>query len=292
MKIFKIVFLFITVALAALFFYSYLFNWPVSFYFEFSEFEEKPIISFIETIGQEVFSPPPLEIKEQAPQSYLTAEGIIAWTNAERAKEGLSLLKESSLLNEMAQAKVADMFLKQYFAHESPLGIEVGGLAEDFGYSYILIGENLALGNFKDDQVLVQGWMDSPGHRENILNKRYSEIGIGVAKGMFEGREIWLAVQHFALPLSACPQPDQDLKETIELKQIRIDDLQILLAEKEQELRSLKRADRMVYNQKVEEYNLLAEEYNSLIQEIKDLIEQYNYQIALFNACASGSDSD
>jgi len=119
-----------------------------------------------------------------------------------------------------------DIFEKQYFAHISPEGLGPSDLAEKSGYEYIMIAENLALGNFKDDNTLVNAWMDSPGHRANILNNRYTEIGVAVGKGFFSesnennkeeiATEVWIAVQEFGLPLSSCPKPEESLLNTIE----------------------------------------------------------------------------
>jgi hypothetical protein len=292
MKAFKLflVFIFISAAGTVLFFYTDFPNWYSRIFSGLSQFKEESIPSFTERIEQKIFTPPPLEAEKEAPQSYLTVEGVIAWTNVQRAKEGLPLLEESALLGEMAQAKVDDMFLRQYFAHESPLGVEVGDLAEEFNYRFIIIGENLALGNFQDDEVLVQGWMDSPGHRENILNERYFEIGVAVGRGTYNGAETWLAVQHFALPLSACPQPDAELKEEIDANQAQLESLGNVLVEMERELKSLRRGNRTAYNQKVDEYNSLVSQYNVLLEQTKALVEEYNLQIALFNDCASGSE--
>ena len=68
------------------------------------------------------------------------------------------------------------------------------------------------MGNFKNDQDLVSAWLNSPGHRANILNTRFTEIGTAVLKGFYEGREVWMAVQEFGLPLSSCPNPDSKVK--------------------------------------------------------------------------------
>jgi len=107
----------------------------------------------------------------------LTVKGVIDNTNKQRALNGdLPVLKENFKLNFSAEKKLQDMFVKQYFEHNSPEGIGVGDLGLQAGYEYIIIGENLALGNFKDDASLVDAWMASPGHRANILNKKYTEI--------------------------------------------------------------------------------------------------------------------
>src|SRR5262249_8345343 len=114
----------------------------------------------------------------------LTQAGVIKWTNIQRQENGaLPALTVNAKLNESAQLKLKDMFAKQYFEHVSPSGVGPDGLANEVGYAYASIGENLALGNFADDRALVQAWMDSPGHRANILGKSYREIGVAVGKG-------------------------------------------------------------------------------------------------------------
>src|SRR6185369_15716694 len=118
---------------------------------------------------------------------------------------GLPALKENALLDKAAKKKLDDMFAQQYFEHINPQGKGPSDLAKSVGYDYIAIGENLALGNFKNDAELVQAWMDSPGHRANILNKQYTEIGVAVGQGTYEGKKTWLAVQEFGRPTSSCP---------------------------------------------------------------------------------------
>jgi len=127
--------------------------------------------------------------------------------------------------------------------------------------------------------------MDSPGHRANILNSKFQEIGVAVVMGIFEGKSTWLAVQHFGLPLSACPQPSLTLKEQIQSNQSEINNLQAVLNNLSAELKSMRRRDK----DKVDEYNSLVSQYNALVRETKSLINQYNSQVSLFNSCISGS---
>lgn len=134
----------------------------------------------IENIRTEIFTPGGLRAKFEVPNARLTAAGIIEQTNAQRGDFGQSALKENEQLNQAALAKVKDMFAGQYFEHISPLGKGPADLAKAAGYLYVSIGENLALGNYKDDAALVEAWMNSPGHRANILDPRFTEIGIGV----------------------------------------------------------------------------------------------------------------
>src|SRR3989344_7601282 len=147
----------------------------------------------VKNITQKVNAPPPFKGPVEVKQSFLSVSGVVSFTNQERKKEGLGELALSPLLNQSAQKKVADMFDRQYFEHESPTGINIDDLAEESGYKFIVIGENLALGNFKDDQALVDGWMNSPPHRENILNGKYTEIGVAVGRGLYQGKDTWLA---------------------------------------------------------------------------------------------------
>ena len=154
------------------------------------------------------------------------------------------------------------------------------------GYQFIAVGENLALGNYENDQALVQAWMDSPGHRANILNNRFREIGVAVAQGTFEGRQTWLAVQAFALPLSACPQADDTLKAQINLLELQVAELKVRADAILTEFEQLKqKRDREQYNQKVEEYNTIANQINSLIAQLKGSVAQYNEQVRSFNSC-------
>lgn len=252
---------------------------------------EKGLIGLAtEKAGESINLPEPLRSDKEVREGLLTRAGVIKWTNVQREKYGLPLLKENKILDAMADKKVQDMFEKQYFAHKSPSGVGVDNLAEKFGYKFIAIGENLALGNFENDEILVQDWMNSPGHRANILNSRYQEIGIGVAKAVFEGKTAWLAVQHFGLPLAACPTTNEALKSEIESNQAQINLLQESLNRLENEIKTMRPKGGAEYNQKIEEYNNLVLKYDALVGQTKQIINQYNNQVELFNKCASGAD--
>lgn len=232
--------------------------------------------------------PPPLRgALDGSATAHLTRGGTISFTNQEREAQGLLPLNENPRLNQAAEVKLQDMFARQYFEHESPTGEGPSDLANQVGYKYVLVGENLALGNFKDDQTLVTAWMNSPGHRENILNRRYQEIGVAVGKGMFEGREVWLAVQEFGKPLSSCPQPGAALKTQIDQNQRRIDQLEAELVARKADMDSGK-YDRPTYNEKVREYNEVVNQFNTLVNTTKQLVNQYNSQINDFNSCLEG----
>jgi uncharacterized protein YkwD len=124
---------------------------------------------------------------------------IVFQTNVQRVKNGLASLSRNKILDEMAEAKAKDMFEKQYFEHVSPSGFGLEDLAKAYKYNYLEVGENLLEGNFYDEQQVVDRWMNSPAHRENILNKNFTEIGVAAVKGKYQGKTVWMLVQEFGL---------------------------------------------------------------------------------------------
>jgi len=243
----------------------------------------------VQDIQKQVVAPEPLRGTQNEPDAYLTVLGVIKETNAQRFENGRSSLKENSLLDQAAQKKLRDMFQNQYFEHISPDGKGPGDLATQVGYEYITVGENLALGNFKDDAALVQAWMDSPGHRANILNPDFSEIGVAVGKGQFEGRAIWLAVQEFGKPSSACPAVNYSLKSQISGYESELKSLESQITDLKAELEAADPKTRKEiedYNQRVKEYNDLVKLYNNKLDMLKQIIDQYNSEVRAYNACA------
>ncbi len=242
----------------------------------------------VSDVKKEVATPGALRSTEESNQAYLTRVGTINETNIQRQKNNLPSLKENSLLDKAALAKVKDMFAGQYFEHISPNGKGPGGLADDVGYDYIAIGENLALGNFKDDFVLVDAWMHSPGHRANILNGKYQEIGVAVLKGTFEGKTTWLAVQEFGKPASSCPVVNAGEKEQIHSIQAEADQLTLQINELKKYLDTTEpktQEEVNAYNQKVTEFNNLVKLYNNKVDVLKQLTADYNSQVRAYNLC-------
>ncbi len=216
----------------------------------------------------------------------LTRAGILAQTNIARAESGgLPPLKGNAVLDAIAVGRLEDMFAKQYFEHVAPDGGKAETVAKTVGYEFIALGENLALGNYDGDAGVVTAWMESPGHRANILNDGYTELGVAARKGMFEGHNTWLAVQIFARPASDCPAPDKALKAEIDSEQATLQTMEDELNAKKAELETMQPKRGPAYNQKVAEYNALVEQYNALIAEIKGEIAAYNDMVASFNAC-------
>jgi hypothetical protein len=221
-------------------------------------------------------------LKEDA----LSISLIVKYSNEYRQNNKLEPLLENSKLILSAEKKAEDILNNQYFEHISPKGIGVGDLGLEFKYDYILIGENLAMGNFRDSQELIDSWMESPGHRANILNPNYTETGVAIKRGMFDGKEVWVAVVHFGTPKSVCPEADNKTREEIELAKNELnqitDEVSLLAKEiKEGDFRDnqQKKNDLIgLYNKKVSEYNLL-------LTETENKINKYDKQITLFNDC-------
>ncbi|MDO8655310.1 MAG: CAP domain-containing protein [bacterium] len=246
----------------------------------------------IQTAPQEIVLPAPLRGSVEQKTVTLSRLGVFFWTNEQRKDNGgLTALRSSLVLDAAATAKLSDMFEHQYFAHVSPAGLGVGDWVGDQHYEFITIGENLALGNYKDDQALVQAWMDSPGHRANILNTKYQEIGIAAGKGMFEGRQTWLAVQIFGLPLAACPVVDGALYAKIQEQKTELEADAAALDAQYEELRKPTSRKDPEYPQKAQDYNAAAEAYNKAVAEVKTMVEQYNAQIKEQQACLAEFDA-
>ena len=121
---------------------------------------------------------------------------VVRLTNDRRITAGLLPLSENGALSQAAQAKGADMLNKGYWAHFAPDGTSPWSFFTDFGYRYRYAGENLAR-DFSSPGAAVDAWMNSPTHRENILNGNYKEVGIGVVEGNLAGVETTIIVQFF-----------------------------------------------------------------------------------------------
>ena len=107
---------------------------------------------------------------------------VIKLTNKEREKAGCKALKSNTALKTAAQKHSADMAKKDYFSHTGKDGRSPFDRMTDAGYAYSAAAENIAAGQRTPADV-VKGWMNSAGHKANILNCAYSEIGVGYAKG-------------------------------------------------------------------------------------------------------------
>lgn len=210
---------------------------------------------------------------------------IIEATNKERIKSGLTPLAINTILNTSAQYKVDDMIARQYFEHQSPSGEGVSDLGRRAGYEYVIMGENLALGEFADAADIVTAWMESPGHRENILSTKYQDIGVSVKKATYEGRSVWFAVQHFGSARAVCPVINESLKG-------EIDRVNQELKREEGEISALKAKlqapgaeIQLWYLAEVSRFNAMVDAYNQKLNRSRQQIDSYNEQVRAFNTC-------
>lgn len=114
---------------------------------------------------------------------------VVQLVNKERAANGLKALTVNNELNKTATLKSEDMAKLNYFDHTSPTYGSPFDMMKKYGITYRTAGENIAMGQTTPDQVM-QGWMNSPGHRANILNSSYTQIGVGIAKNA-QNQYIW-----------------------------------------------------------------------------------------------------
>ena len=216
----------------------------------------------------------------------LSVKDVIKETNKNRGLNGnLQALTENRKLDASAKIKLDDMFKKQYFEHISPTGVGVKNLVDDQSYEYILIGENLAYGNFVDAKALLDAWMASPGHRANILNKHFTEIGVAVGKGEFNGESEWIAVQHFGAPRSLCTSINVVLYAEVKLADQKIASMKADLNQRKQRIDSGAVYGGKTTNEQIAEYNDLVQVYNKLISDTEKKNNLYNSQVQEFNNC-------
>ena len=124
------------------------------------------------------------------------AEAILKLVNEERSKAGVPALTLSEKLTSVANIKAKDMADKNYFSHDSPTYGSPFDMMKKFGISFSYAGENIAAGQ-KTAEEVMNSWMNSSGHKANILNKNFTQIGVGFYRGGEYGTE-W--VQMFIKP--------------------------------------------------------------------------------------------
>ena len=116
-------------------------------------------------------------------------QSVLCLLNAERTKRGLKRLKENDRLGRAADKHSKDMVGRGFFDHDSPGGTSPSDRIKDAGYLKGArgwsVGENIAYGtgSYATPREIVEGWMESPGHKRNILHSAFTEIGVGVALG-------------------------------------------------------------------------------------------------------------
>ncbi len=127
----------------------------------------------------------------------ISIQELLSLTNEKRKENALPPLANSPELSKAAEKKAEDMFVKNYWAHNSPDGTTPWFFIKESGYNYVYAGENLAKG-FNSANDVVSAWMASTkGHRENILSSNFEDVGFAVKSGTLNGEETFLVVQEF-----------------------------------------------------------------------------------------------
>ena len=250
-----------------------------------------PQPSTSDILSAKVITPGPLTQDPAVEDSQIkngsvTLAGILAKTNLERTNISLIALTHSRKLDASAQKKAADILQRQYFEHTAPDGKTVTDLVTEQGYNYIKVGENLALGTFASDDEVVQAWMHSPGHRANILDTDYTEMGVGVAYGTYEGKHVVVVVQHFGRPISLCPILDASMKIQVGAMKAELDGLA-------QNLDTQKNAINQGIDSKqdvtvqINTYNQAVDAYSKKAADFEKIRVAYNKEVDDFNKCVS-----
>ncbi len=142
--------------------------------------------------------------------SNIDQKKLIELTNIERKKMGLSPVTENDALDKAAQLKGENMFAENYWAHFAPSGKTPWDFILGAGYKFTYAGENLAKNFYSSDEV-VKAWMNSPTHRDNLLNSKYHDIGIAVVEGNLNGQKTILVVQEFGSTQNIATKPSVEI---------------------------------------------------------------------------------
>lgn len=125
---------------------------------------------------------------------------LVDLTNKDRIDSGINPLVRNPALDEAARLKAEDMANKQYFAHNSPDGTTPWQFMNKAGYRFYYAGENLAV-DFTESVDVESAWLASPKHKANIMDARFTEIGIAAVDAVFEGKPTTFVVQMFGRPI-------------------------------------------------------------------------------------------
>ena len=126
--------------------------------------------------------------------SDISNQQLLILTNQQRQNNNLGALTDNQELDQAAANKAADMFSKDYWAHNAPDGTTPWVFIKTAGYNYVYAGENLARG-FANAQDVISAWMNSPEHRQNVLSPNYQNVGFAVETGKLNGEDTVLVVE-------------------------------------------------------------------------------------------------
>ena len=185
----------------------------IGLYIGYSFFYQGPLVQNLIKSTQESGTP---EVNNN-----LDAMEVVRLTNEERVKINLPELEINDVLNASANDKALDMLDRDYWSHDAPDGTKPWDFIIKQGYEYAYAAENLARG-YQTPSEVVQGLMESPGHRENILDSNYTQIGIAAVPGNLEGEDTILVVQMFA---SEAPKRDPNYKAPVNQTSLSINEV-------------------------------------------------------------------
>lgn len=180
--------------------YTYRWQSLKDFYKYYEKIEKLPVVPSKRPITPKPVAPKPVTPKPVVPKPVVpeveapqdktptapvenndlssTEKEVIRLVNIERSKAGLSPFETSNELSKVARIKSKDMADNKYFSHTSPTYGSPFDMMKHYNIKYNTAGENIAMGHLSAESV-VKGWMNSPGHKANILNKNFNKIGVG-----------------------------------------------------------------------------------------------------------------
>jgi uncharacterized protein YkwD len=243
----------------------------------------------------EIAPPLMLAASDQAHvQASCSAAVITDLTNKIRAEHGLHPLRPANVLAGVAEARLRDMFERQYFGHVSPTGEGPSDLARQRGYDHTYLAENIARATHADCEKLLDNWMHSKDHRGNILSNEAEEIGVALTSGTLNGSKTMLAVQVFGKPghassghvrPSSCTTPSPALREQIDKDRREITVLSETAAEIKRELDGAEPGS--VSQAKLERYNALASQVITKNRKLQEAMGKYNAAVKAYNDCVA-----
>jgi len=201
-----------------------------------------------------------------AQASTVTKEEIIDLTNAEREANGLQPLVENETLNKAAFLKVQDMIGHNYFSHTSPQGVDPWHWFDETGYTYRYAGENLAM-DFHNANSVHRAWMKSKTHKDNIISKKFEEIGVAVLSGIMDGKETQVAVQLFGTRLSSLEK--ENMQELEKIKGETENSIEI----------KIKKASMNPWEGSFEDEMLVFTEVEGQPQKVELIVKEKNYNL-------------
>jgi len=149
----------------------------------------------------------------------ISVEKLYHLTNEQRQKNNLPTLTMNSTLSLAAKRKAENMFQANYWSHYSPEGKTPWDFILGAGYKYEYAGENLAK-NFLFSNGVVDAWMNSQTHRDNLLKKEYTDVGYAIVNGTLYGEQTTLVVQEFGKPLTNSFTPPSVEASEPDIKQL------------------------------------------------------------------------